>query len=228
MAKKKTAPITILLVDDHVVVRKGLVALIELEPDLKVVGEAENGEQAITLNRSLKPTVVIMDLAMPKLNGIEAARQIKKETPAAKILVLSAHADDVYIEKTIELKLSGYLIKQCAPIILVDALRSVAAGKNFFSPKISERMRLIDRSLSSRNPKKRTDLDFLSAREAEVLQLVAEGKANKQIAADLEISIKTVEKHRQNLMNKLGIHDTAGLTRYAIAEGYITVGTELG
>jgi DNA-binding NarL/FixJ family response regulator len=227
--KNNTKPISILLADDHVVVRKGLITLLEMEPDLKVIAEAEDGEEAVALYKKHKPLVTIMDLAMAKLNGIEAARQIKKMNPRAIILVLSAHSDDNYIEKIMDLQLAGYLIKQCAPDTLVDAIRLVAQGKTYFSPLVTDRIKLLDRrphtdTAHSSGPYR----NLLSTREAEVLQLVAEGKANKQIADELKISIKTVEKHRQNLMNKLGIHDTAGLTRYAIAEGYITCVSHLG
>lgn len=210
---KKNLPIKILLADDHWVVRQGLKTLLELEPDLKVVGEAENGEQAVELAQKLKPDVVLMDLAMPKLNGIEAARRLLHLVPTPKILVLSAYAEDTYIEKVMELGLSGYLIKQCSPNILVDAVHQVVTGKTVYSPLIQERLAITQKRNHHR--------PLLSERESQVLQLIAEGKANKQIASDLNISIKTVEKHRQNLMNKTGIHDTAGLTRYAIAEGYI-------
>ncbi len=211
MSPKK---ITVFLSEDHLIVRKGLKALIELEEDMLVVGEAENGLDAVKMVKSLAPKIVVMDIALPKLNGIEASRKILKDNPAIKILVLSAYADDGYIEKMTSIGVSGFLIKQCSPNILIDAIREISKGNVFFSPLISKRIN----HLSSSSTKKTQNL---SEREVQVLQLIAEGKANKEVAFELGISIKTIEKHRQSLMKKLSIHDIAGLTRYAIAEGII-------
>jgi DNA-binding NarL/FixJ family response regulator len=206
--------ITVLLAEDHLVVREGLRALLKSERDIEVIGEARDGRRAVALAKALLPDVVVMDIAMPLLNGLEATRQILKAVPATRVLILSAHCDDEYVEQTAAMGAAGYVIKQTSADFLARAIRDVHAGKTAFSPTISSR--LLDRR--QRSPSR---LPRLSSREVEVLQLIAEGKANKQTAAEMGISIKTVEKHRQNLMSKLHIHDTAGLTRYAIAAGVI-------
>jgi len=213
--------ITVLLAEDHMIVREGLRALLKAEGDIEVVGEAQTGRQAVQLTKRLRPGVVVMDIAMPLLNGLEATRQILKAVPATRVLILSAHGDDEYIRQAVLLGAAGYLIKQTSADLLSRAIREVQKGNTFFSPSIAHRVH----SLSLEPPdgcaalkKKKT---ALSSREVEVLQLIAEGKANKQVAAELGISIKTVEKHRQHLMSKLDLHDTASLTRYAIAAGII-------
>jgi len=206
--------ITVLLADDHLVVREGLRALLKAESDIEVVGEARDGRRAVQFTRALLPDVVVMDIAMPLLNGLEATRQIMKAVPATRVLILSAHSDDEYVEQTAAMGAAGYLIKQTSADLLARAIREVHAGKTVFSPIISTR-------LSDRRQRSPARVPRLSSREMETLQLIAEGKANKQAAAEMGISIKTVEKHRQNLMGKLNIHDTAGLTRYAIAAGVI-------
>jgi DNA-binding NarL/FixJ family response regulator len=215
-------PITVLLADDHAVVRAGFRALLEAESGIEIVGEAKTGREAVQLTKKLRPAVVVMDIAMPLLNGLEATRQILKAFPATKVLILSAHSDDEYVDEVIRLGAAGYLIKQTSAHILSQAIRDAHKGKPFFDPSVAQR--LDDRRENSHlGPKGwRTKGDVgLTSREVEILQLIAEGKANKQTAAELGISIKTVEKHRQNLMSKLGIHDTAGLTRYAVAAGII-------
>ncbi len=206
--------ITIFLSEDHLIVRKGLKALIGLEKDMTVVGEADNGLDAVKMVKSIAPMVVVMDIALPKLNGIEASRKILKENPSTKILVLSAYAEDGYIEKMTSIGVSGFLIKQCSPNILIEAIREIRNGNVFFSPLVSDRLKLL-------NGFSKKTAQALSDRELQVLQLITEGKANKEVAYELEISIKTIEKHRQSIMKKLSIHDIAGLTRYAIAEGII-------
>ena len=213
--------ITVLLADDHMIVREGIRALLEAEGDIEVVGEAETGRQAVQLVKRLRPAVVLMDIAMPLLNGLEATRRIRKAVPATRVLILSAHGDDEYVRQAVMLGAAGYLIKQTSADLLSKAIREVQKGNTFFSPSIANRLH----GLSLESPdacgaikKKNT---ALSSREVEVLQLIAEGKANKQVARELGISIKTVEKHRQHLMSKLDLHDTAGLTRYAIAAGII-------
>jgi len=213
--------VRVLLADDHTVVRQGLRVLLEAEPDITVVGEAETGRQAVQLAKKLTPDVIIMDIAMPNLNGLEATRQIAKEVPTARLLVLSSYSDDEYVHQVTEAGASGYLLKQTAATDLIKAVREARKGNAFFSPAISRRLveRYREAFLQGAPAKKRIDL--LTSREAEVLQLIAEGRANKQIAAELCISIKTVEKHRQQVMNKLNIHDIAGLTRYAISRGII-------
>src|SRR5690349_8386607 len=213
--------IKVLLADDHTVVRQGLRSLLVVEPDIEVVGEAENGRQAVQMAKNLGPDVVIMDIAMPQLNGLEATRQIIKEGLPTKVLVLSSYSDDEYVHRLTEAGAAGYLIKQTAATDLVKAIREAVKGNAFFSPSISRRLldRYRDAYMKGRPIK--IHGEQLTSRELEVLQLVAEGKVNKQIASDLSISIKTVEKHRQQVMNKLNIHDVAGLTRYAIARGII-------
>src|ERR1035438_125477 len=212
--------IAVLLVDDHAVVRQGLRALIGAEGDMVVVGEAENGRQAVAQTKKLLPDVVVMDVAMPGMNGLEATRQIVRNVASAKVLVLTSYGDEDYVAQLLEAGAIGYLVKQTAAADLLRAIREVRGGNKFFSPAIAKRLRQQDReAFLGRQSVSR--IARLTSREAEVLQLVAEGLANKQIAAELSISIKTVEKHRQQAMNKLNIHDVAGLTRYAIAKGWV-------
>ena len=213
--------ISVLLAEDHNIVREGLRALLNLEQDIEVICEAENGHQAVDLVEKLNPSVVVMDIAMPLLNGLEATRQILRFAPATKILILSAHSDDAYVERVMSLGASGYLIKQTAAHILPQAIREVHAGKTFFSPTVSLRRDHHEKKAKAQGDLPKRDAGKLTSREMEVLQLIAEGNANKQTADELNISIKTVEKHRQKVMEKLNIHDTAGLTRYAISAGII-------
>lgn len=214
-------PITVLLAEDHMVVREGLRTLLQAEGDIEVVGEAASGRQAVELTRRLRPAVVVMDLAMPLLNGLEATRQILKAVPSTRVLILSAHADEAYVEQVTALGVAGYLLKQTSADILVRAVREVAAGRVFFSPTIAKRLQSCHGKSHDQTALFKRKSAGLSSREVEVLQLIAEGQANKQVAAELGISVKTVEKHRQHLMEKLGIHETAGLTRHAIAAGII-------
>ena len=213
--------IRVLLADDHIVVRQGLRALLAAEEDIEIVGEADNGRQAVQLARKLTPDVAVLDIAMPVLNGLEATRQITQSLPATKVLILSSYSDDDYVQQLTEAGAAGYLVKQTAANDVLKGIREAYRGNSFFSPSVANRLRDRCREafVSGQPVKKRTD--YLTTREAEVLQLIAEGRANKQIAAELCISIKTVEKHRQQVMNKLGIHDVAGLTRHAIAKGII-------
>jgi DNA-binding NarL/FixJ family response regulator len=216
----KNPPITVLLAEDHAIVREGLRALLELSGEFDIVGEAETGREAVELTTQLQPMVIVMDVAMPTLNGFEAARQIKELSPQTKILVLSAHSDEEYVEHFLSLGVSGYLVKHNSGDVLVQAIREVSQGQLFFSPCIVQRMKHLERKAFQRGDSE-TSRPPLTTREAEVLQTIAEGSSNKQIASDLGISIKTVEKHRQHLMDKLDIHETAGLTRHAIATGVI-------
>ncbi len=213
--------ITVLLADDHTVVRQGLRSLLAVESDIEVVGEADNGRQAIQLARQLSPDVVIMDIAMPRLNGLEATRQIIKEGLPTKVLILSSYSDDEFVDQLTEAGAIGYLIKQTAANDLIRAIREAAMGNAFFSPSISKRLLEHYRESYMKGKAPQKSAAPLTSREFEVIQLVAEGKVNKQIAAELCLSVKTVEKHRQQVMNKLNIHDVAGLTRYAIARGII-------
>jgi DNA-binding NarL/FixJ family response regulator len=219
--------ITVLLADDHMVIREGLRALLATESDIEVLGEAENGRQAVEMALKLKPNVILMDMAMPSLNGMEATHQLRTTLPEIKILVLSAHSDDAYVEQMMALGAVGYLIKQTSFQVLAEAIREVYKGNRFFSPAIADHFRNRDWKSTDLPEPIKSKLSALTSRETEVLQLVAEGKANKQVASELSISIKTVEKHRQNLMGKLNIHDTAGLTRYAISAGIIENSVQL-
>ena len=220
-------PITILLAEDHVIVRQGLCALLNADKNFRLVGEARNGREAVEMTLTLKPDVIVMDIAMPILNGLEATRQILTANPAAKVLILSAHSDEAYIERMSMAGVSGFLEKQTSAEILTKAIKEVAKGHTFFSPSIAKRMGNNPGGPRDRDGMLKANASRLTSREAEVLQLVAEGAANKQVAAALGISIKTVEKHRQHLMDKLDIHDTAGLTRYAIASGVIESSVQL-
>ena len=207
--------------DDHTVVREGLRMVLEVEKDIRVVAEARNGREAVKLVNTHRPDVVVMDIAMPLLNGFEAARQMLKISPGTKILILSAHEDDEYVDRMIAIGAAGYLIKQSSAENLSQAIREIKKGNMYFSADIAKRLEKKNRPLLGRNGVLKKKNSALSSREAEVLQLIAEGKANKEMASELEISIKTVEKHRQQIMEKLDIHDTAGLTRYAISTGMI-------
>ncbi len=213
--------ITVLLAEDHQIVREGFRSLLKHEPDIEVVGEAQTGRQAVQMTGKLRPAVVVMDIAMPLLNGLEATRQIHKDFPKTKVIILSAHCDDAYVEQVIKLGAAGFLLKQSSSHNLAAAIRGVQKGETFFNSDVSKRLN--DRNESAQdaagNFKKKNN--HLSSREMEVLQLIAEGMPNKQVAAELGVSFKTVDKHRQHLMGKLNIHDVAGLTRYAIAEGII-------
>ena len=219
--------ITILLVEDHTVVREGFRKLLESESDLELVGEAQTGRVAVKMAVALRPDVVVMDIAMPELNGLEATRQIRKAVPDAKVLILSAHGDDAYVEQAIVMGAAGYLLKQASAHALSEAIRDVHKGGAFFSPSIAKRLRGRTRATLNGKGKLGKKAVRLTSRETEVLQEIAEGAANKRIAAELGISIKTVEKHRDHLMQKLDIHDTAGLTRYAIEVGIIESSVQL-
>jgi len=219
--------ISVLLADDHTIVREGLRKLLEAESDIEVVGEAANGGKVVELAQKLRPDVIVMDIAMPQLNGLEATRQICRAVPGAKVLILSAHNDDVYVDNVMASGAVGYLIKQTSAHLLSVAIREVQKGNRYFSPEITKRNSKRKQDLLSRTGVFKARSACLSSREIEVLQLIAEGNANKQIAEKLGISIKTVEKHRDHLMRKLDIHDTAGLTRYAIETGIIECGIRL-
>lgn len=213
--------ITVLLADDHTILREGFRRLLELENDLEVVGEAPDGRQAVVLAKQLRPAVVVMDIAMPRLNGLEATRQMLRDVPAAKVIILSAHSDDAYVRNATESGAAGFLLKQTSATDVCRAIREVSQGRTFFSPSVSRRLEQLAPRTTSRAGVVTRKAVQLTSRELETLQLIAEGKANKEIAADLGIGIKTVEKHREHLMRKLDLHDTAGITRYAISAGII-------
>ena len=219
--------ITVLLAEDHMIVREGFRKMLELENDIEVIGEARDGREAVALVKKLRPAVVLMDIAMPLLNGLEATRQVLKAVPATKVIMLSAHSDDAYIQNATDSGAMGFLLKQISAHDVCLAIREVHGGKKFFSPSISKRRDRLNPH--SPNDARQANLKAaqLTSREMEVLQLIAEGKANKETAAELGIGIKTVEKHREHLMEKLDIHDTAGLTRYAIGAGIIESSVQL-
>jgi len=216
-----------MLAEDHSIVRQGLCALLNADGHFAMVGEARTGREAVEMAKALRPDVILMDIAMPVLNGLEATRQILAADPAARIIILSAHSDDAYIERTRAVGVAGFLEKQTSAEILTKAIREVAKGNTFFSPTIARRLRDDPGKPRDRDGLIKSNASRLTSRESEVLQLVAEGSANKQVAAELDISIKTVEKHRQHLMDKLNIHDTAGLTRFAISAGVIENSVQL-
>lgn len=214
--------INVLLAEDHAIVRDGLRVLLDLEKDLHVVAEASDGHQAVDLAEKLRPDVIVMDVAMPVLNGLEATRQILRHRPETKIIILSAHNDDAYVKQALAFGASGYLLKQIAANMLPRAIREVHRGTPCFSPEIFRRLvHHRDRARATGDPIPKGGTPILSSREMEVLQLVAEGHTNKDMAGLMGISIKTVEKHRHNVMEKLNIHDIAGLTRHAIENGII-------
>jgi DNA-binding NarL/FixJ family response regulator len=220
-------PITVLLAEDHTIVREGFRKMLELDARLEVVGEAQDGRQTVLLAAKLRPDVVLMDIAMPHLNGLEATRQVLKALPATRVLILSAHHDDAYVNKATEAGAVGFLLKQTSAHEVCHAIHEIHEGKKFFSASIAKRMGSLNPKLRGRAGRTGKEPVKLTSREVEVLQLIAEGRANKESAAELGISIKTVEKHRQALMQKLNIHDTASLTRYAIGAGIIESSVQL-
>ncbi|HLF13474.1 MAG TPA: response regulator transcription factor [Bacteroidota bacterium] len=209
--------ISILLADDHTIVRKGFRLLLEHEPDFSVLGEAANGREAVEMALKLKPSLVLMDIMMPELNGFQATQRLRLMDDTIRVLILSMYSSQDHVHQVIQSGASGYLLKHCAPKDLVSAVREVARGKTYFTPSVSRQV------LDFRRHYKAERGSILTTREFEVLQMVAEGKSNKEIGGSLFISVKTVEKHRQRLMDKLGIHDIAGLTRYAISRGIIDI-----
>jgi DNA-binding NarL/FixJ family response regulator len=219
--------ITVLLAEDHMIVREGFRKMLEMENDFEIVGEAPDGRQAVAMIKKLRPAVVLMDIAMPLLNGLEATRQVLKVVPTTKVLMLSAHSDDAYVKNATESGAMGFLLKQTSAHDVCRAIREVHKGKKFFSPSISRRQDRIHPLTPDRAGGFTKKAAPLTSREMEVLQLIAEGKANKETADELGIGIKTVEKHREHIMQKLDIHDTAGLTRHAISAGIIENSVQL-
>jgi DNA-binding NarL/FixJ family response regulator len=213
-------PLKVLLADDHDLIREGLRALLENEPDLVVVGEADNGRDAVRLARDLQPNVIVMDIAMPDLNGIDATTQVVAQAPRTRIIALSMHSDRRFVAAALKAGAAGYLLKNCAFAELADAIRTVAANQTYLSPRIAGVV--VDDYVSRLPVAADASGPALTPREREVLQLLAEGKATKQIAAALHASVSTIETHRRHIMNKLGLHSVAELTKYAIREGLTT------
>lgn len=213
--------VRIIVADDHLVLRQGVCAIIERDKEMKVIAEAQDGQTAVELAEQLNPDVIIIDIGMPKMNGIEAIRGICRRAPDVKPIVLSMHSDKRFISRAITAGAKGYLVKDCASSELLHGIRAVIAGQIYLSPSITngvlqDYVKLISMSVISTEP-------ILTTREREILQHIVEGKQNKEIAAILGVSVKTIETHRQRLMIKLDINSIAGLTKYALNEGLISL-----
>ncbi|MFH0897942.1 MAG: response regulator transcription factor [Candidatus Bathyarchaeota archaeon] len=215
--------IRILLVEDHSIVREGLKALLEKQPEIEVVGEAEDGRKALHLCKELLPDVVIMDVAMPDMNGIEATRLIIKEAPNTKIIGLSMHSDRRFVVEMLKAGSSGYLLKDCAFEELTNAVNTVMRGNIYLSSQISDN--IINEYVNLLSKNNISVFSILTTREREVLQFLAEGKRTREIASLLRVSVKTIETYRQQIMDKLNIHSVAELTKYAIREGLTSLDT---
>jgi DNA-binding NarL/FixJ family response regulator len=213
--------IRVLLADDHTLMRRGLRLIVEQQPDLVVVGEAEDGRQAVALAASLKPDVAVLDIGMPNLNGIEAAKQIAEGESGAAVVILSMHSDETYILRALKAGARGYLLKDSAESDVARAIRSVAEGKSFFSPAVSKVL-LEDYVKKLQRTGSEDSYDLLTPREREILQLIAEGKSNKEVANLLHLSVYTVETHRANLMEKLKLKSVPELILYAVRKGIIS------
>jgi len=213
--------IRVLLADDHKLIRAGLRLVVEQQPDLQVAGEADDGRQAVEMVNSLKPDVVVMDIGMPNLNGIEAARQITQSRPDTAVVMLSMHADEGYVLRALKAGARAYLLKDSATSDLAQAIRAVVEGKSFFSPAVSKVL-LQDYMRKLRRTGGEDSYDLLSPREREVLQLLAEGKSNKEVATLLNLSVYTVETHRAKIMQKLNLKGVPELILYAVRKGIIS------
>lgn len=213
--------IRIVLCDDHQIIREGLRSLLEKQSDMRVVGEGINGHEAVKLAKEHTPDVIVMDVAMPDLNGIAAARRLHEDLPRLKILALSMHSDRRFVTGMLEAGASGYLLKDCAFSELANAIRTVHTGGLYISPRIAGSV--LQEFVRHTKPTRKVQKVELTAREEEILQLVAEGKSTKDIAAALHVSIKTVETHRTHIMQKVGAHNVASLTKYAIREGFTSL-----
>lgn len=213
--------IRVLVADDHTIIRSGLRLLLERQPGFEVVGEAADGRQAVQLAESAHPDVVMLDIAMPNLNGIEAARQIAEKLPKTKVIILSMHSDEGYVLKALKAGAHGYLLKDSAESDIINAIRAVSQGKAYFSPEISKM--LVDDYMRQMQQRGVEDsYELLTSRERELLQLLAEGKSNKEISALLNLSLYTVETHRGNILQKLNLHSLPELILYAVRKGVIS------
>ena len=218
MLEKKSR---IVIAEDHTILREGLRSLLSHNPEFEIVGEAEDGREAIQCVEKFKPDLILTDLSMPRMNGMEAIREIKRQSPKTKVLVLTVHKAEEYILSTLKAGADGYLLKESTHAELVMAVKKVLSGKRYMSPEISEMV--IEGYLEGRKTlKARTSWETLTHREREILKLIAEGYKNKEIADDLCISVKTVEKHRANLMEKLNLHNVQALTALAIEKGLVS------
>ena len=207
--------IRVLLADDHAMVRKGFRLILEAQPDMEIAGEAGNGRDAVELTEKLHPDVVVMDVAMPELNGIEATRRLAASSPHTRVLALSMHKDSVYVREILRAGARGYLLKDSIDTDLISAVRAVAKGDGYISPGVS------DAVLSDYRRHVTDPLDLLTSREREVLQMIAESKTNKEIAVLLNLSVYTVEAHRGKIMEKLNLHSTGELVRFAVRHGLV-------
>jgi two-component system, NarL family, response regulator NreC len=213
--------ITVVLADDHTFVRSGLRSIISRQEDMDVVGEAATGREAVDLCAALRPRVAVVDIAMPELNGLDAAAQIVQSQSGTNVVILSMHSDETYITRALTAGVKGYLLKDSAEADLVSAIRAAAEGRTFFSPKVSETL-MQDYVRYLRQRQLQDSYDLLSPREREVLQLLAEGRTNKEVATKLDLSVTTVETHRNNLMHKLDLHSTAEIVLYAVRKKIIS------
>ncbi len=212
-------PIKILIVDDHALVREGIRALVAMHEGIEVVGEAEDGLQAIEMTGDLDPDVVLMDIAMPRYGGLEATLEIRKKHKDAKILILSQYDDPQYLDRFLKAGVSGYILKKALGSELVSAIRAVAAGESYLHPSLTANV--IERYLSKGSPKKPAEPVSLTSREQQILKLLAEGNSHKEIASILDISVKTVVAHQSNISEKLDLHTRAGLIKYAFQHGIV-------
>jgi DNA-binding NarL/FixJ family response regulator len=213
--------IRVLLADDHQLMREGLRAVLDEQEDMEVVADVENGREAARLAKQLQPDVVVMDISMPDLNGIEAARRVASDAPEAKVIALSMHSDRQFVSEMLKAGAAGYVLKDCATDELLQAVRTVVGGHTYLSPRVA---RVVVEGYVRKAPHGEAPAaPALTDREREVLQLLAEGKTTKQIALALHVSAKTIETHRRNMMEKLDIHSVAELTKYALREGLTTL-----
>ena len=218
----------IFLVDDHVVLRAGLQMLIDMQPDMHVVGQASNGQEAVRQAIDAQPDVVIMDISMPGLNGVEATAQLKEALPAVRVLTLTRHSDPGYLRRVLRAGATGYVLKKAAADDLINAIRSVAAGGVYVDPALAKEVTEHFGSLPQAKPATANGRDSLSEREAEVLRLIAWGQSNKEIAAGLGLSVKTVEYYKSTAAEKLHLHSRAAIVRYALAQGWLQADEEPG